>query len=105
MKINGFQKGHLLKWQFYWLFWAALSYRVSGYPKSISDGVSYIGVGPAYPNEQLWDDDYSVGMIGKIFGAVVLHYTPRQRGIINPFSLAVPIHKWEKTATEEMLTI
>lgn len=104
MRINGFQFGHLFTKRFYWLFWAAFKYQITGNPSLVSNGVNFIGVGGAYPNRDLWGKEYRVFKLGNIFGATILMYQPRPPPI-NPFSLPVPIQKWNQVLTIGQLSL
>lgn len=104
MHINGFQFGHLATRLFYKLVWAAIRYQLTGYPTLFTNKTNVIGVGAAYPNEQLWNEGYRVGKIGNLFGSTILMYEPPPT-FIPAFTLALPIWKWEKAAREMPLAI
>jgi len=77
IRIYGFQKGHLLVANFWWLFYAAAKSWITGksYMIGTPDGKNYIEVGSHEPKQTLWDSGFLVSSPGYVLGKPIIHYT------------------------------
>ena len=66
----------LKRWGFYRILWFGLIAKFGWITvnKEAVDG-KYISYGTATPIQELWDKDYRVRLIGKIFGEPILEYS------------------------------
>jgi len=77
LKIHGFQLGHLLVPQFWWLFYAAIKSWITkkSYMIGTPDANNYIEVGGSKPNQRLWDSGFVVSISGHVFWKRIIHYS------------------------------